>query len=201
MSTRLIPILVVVATLLAAPSSSVAGLLGTSSTVVFTEPGFDSYVDVVGIFGGVEVLAGFGRIGTEVMLDFEQIDIQNESIVFDIRGDGPAHPDNAAYQTTGLGPLAQYQIKYLTWLDQPGRIVDVNVTLSNVIDVVEGQEVLFDDHSVTLLLGTLGVLDQAGGPDIGQVTIDLIVELPEVGGTALLLAALGALAFSRSRTR
>ena len=185
-------------------SPAEASLINTDVTVTFQEPGFLDEQDVVGVGAGSEIAFGDGtNIGQNIMLDGEFIDIGDAWIVYRVRGDGPAHA-MSGYQTTGFDPTAQYLFSDLFWLGEPGIITGVTVTLTDVIGVEVGSQVLFTDHSVTLVIGTLGVLENPGGLDLGTIRLDLQVQhgaVPEPGAFALCAIGLFALATRRLRTR
>lgn len=183
--------------LLSAPAE--ASLIGRDVTVTFQEPGFDDEQDTVTVLlAGNEIVANDGsNIGNNIMLDGEFIDFQDATIVYEVRGDGPVHPDDAAYQTTGFDADAQYIFWDLYW-GEPGRITGVTVELDNVIGVALASEVFFSPHTVTLRVGTLGVLSQAG-PDLGTITLNLTVDHTVPEPATLALVGLGLLALVSHR--
>jgi len=153
-----------------------AELLGTDVTVTFQEPSSPDEVDVVTVGAGPEISFLNGtNIGDNILLDFESIDVGDTSIIYDIQGGGDPH-GTAGYTTTGFNPAAQYVFSGLEPSGMIADLVGVTVDLTDVIDVALGSEVSFDDDSVTLLVGTLGIADVVGGPDLGRITLNLQFE-------------------------
>lgn len=170
--------------LLAAPGTAWATLIGQTITVTFTEPGFPDEVDSVLVGDGPEIVFDdTTNIGGSILDLGELIDIGELAIQFVIRGDGPVH--STGFQTTGFGADARYVLSGLDF--SPLRIGDIHVTPENIVGVALGSEVLFSADSVTLVIGTLGVGEIAGAPDLGTVTLEL--ELVPEPSPALLLAA------------
>lgn len=130
-----------------------------------------------------------------VMLDFESIDFAETSVTFTLRGDGPVHPGNPAYQTTGLN--GRYIISLI-----PSDFSIAGVTLepldSSVIGVALGSEVTFDAEHIYFDISTLGILETTG-PDLGTITMNVeLVPIP--AALPLMLSGLaGLVLISRRR--
>jgi hypothetical protein len=179
---RTLSVAAVMLAALTSPRSANASLIGYNATVTFVEPGNPDAVNVVTAGAGPEITPADGTdIGDNILLDGEFIDFGDFSIVYRVRGDGADLSGHPGYQTTGFDPDATYVFSGLTFGPTPYRITGVNVGLANVILVALGSEVTFTDDSVSLRIGTLGVGQVAGGPDLGTITLDLQVE--PVGGT------------------
>lgn len=197
--------LVVLAPLLAAPVASAAPMLiGDSVLIEFRNTGFGDFSDAVVVGAGVEIAQGDGSdIGDNGMTGTEFVDIGALSVGFGIFGgfeDDVVSEGPPRYLGTGLDPAAEYHISGL-FDPLAARIVGVSVSSSFFLTT---PTVLFDEHSITLLLGGAGILESA--QNLGFVTVNLQVEelnpppIPEPG-TLLLLGA-GALAGARRmRTR
>jgi hypothetical protein len=176
-------------------------------TVTFVEPGFTDEVDNVTVGAGSEIAQGDGsNIGDNILLGGEFIDIGDSSLVYRVRGDGPAHP-TPGYSTTGFDPLAYYLFEF-DFGASGDQIVSVAIVLQDVIGVALSSEVFFTDDSLQLYVGTLGVLgDVLGGPDLGTITLNLEIEsngppvgaVPEPSSVAALGLGLVALAWRRYR--
>ena len=153
-----------------------AELLGTDVTVTFQEPGFPDESDLVTVGAGPEISFLDGtNVGDNILLDYESIDVGDTSIIYNIQGGGDPH-GTPGYTTTGFDPLAQYVFSGLEPSGVPVDLVGVTVDLTDVIDVALGSEVFFTEDSVTLLVGTLGIADVVGGPDLGTITLNLQFE-------------------------
>jgi hypothetical protein len=190
--------------LLLIPSITLASFVGQTPTVTYAESGYSDLVDNVTVVDpGIELQFNDGsNIGNGIMLDGEYIDIKGSSIVFSIRGDGPAYTgsDCATCQTTGLGADAHYTLSGFNWGGSQS-IGSVTVTLDNIWGVALGSEVFFSPNSISLDIGTLGVGPVISGPDLGTVTLNVtFVPLPAalpLFGTGL--AALAGLTWRRRR--
>ena len=184
------------------PSIALAAFVGQTPTVTYSESGFPDLVDNVTVVDpGIELQFNDGsNIGNGIMLDGEYIDIKGSSIVFSIRGDGPAYTGSGCTncQTTGLGADAHYTLSGFNW-GGTQSIGSVTVSLNNIWGVALGSEVFFSPNSISLDIGTLGVGPVAGGPDLGTVTLNVtFVPLPAalpLFGTGL--AALAGLTWRR----
>jgi hypothetical protein len=194
-------------TFLAAGSEARASLIGLDVTVTFVEPSFLDTVDTVVVTAGQEIAAGdLSNIGGGILLGGEFIDIGDSSIVYRVRGDGPPLASPTGYSTTGFDPLAYYLFDF-DFASAGDQIVGVMIVLQDVIGVEFPTEVAFTGNSVTLLVGTLGVLEVAGGPDLGRITLNLTIEstgppggaVPEPSSFAALGLGLAALAWYRRR--
>ncbi|HYA37227.1 MAG TPA: hypothetical protein VEI74_03010 [Candidatus Methylomirabilis sp.] len=168
--------------LLLVPGITLASFVGQTPTVTYSESPYPDLVDNVTVVDpGIELQFNDGsNIGDGIMLDGESIDIKGSSIVFSIRGDGPAYTglDCTTCQTTGLGPDARYTLSGFDW-GGTQSIGSVTVSLNNIFGVALGSEVFFSPTSISLDIGTLGVGPVSGGPDLGTVTLDVtFVPLP-----------------------
>lgn len=180
--------------------------IGQTPTVTYSEPSSllpDLVDNVTVVDPAIEIQFNDGsNIGNGIMLDGEYIDIKNTSIVFSIRGDGPAYTGSGCSncQTTGLGPDAHYTISGFNW-GGTQSIGAITVNTDNIFGVALGSEVFFSPSSVSLNIGTLGVGPVVGGPDIGTVTLNVtFVPLPAalpLFGTGL--AALAGFTWRRRR--
>jgi hypothetical protein len=169
-----------------APGPAQATLIGQTITVTFTESGFADEVDSVLVGPDPEIVFDdTTNIGGSILDLGELIDIGELSIELVIRGDGAFH--SPGFQTAGFGADARYVFSELNLA--PLWIGGVSVTLDNVVGVALGSEVLFSADAVTLIVGTLGVGEVSGGPDLGTVTLDLEL-VPEPHSGLLLGAAL-----------
>ena len=137
------------------------------------------------------------------MIDGEFIDVGATNIIFSMFGGADDVPGQPGYKTTGFGPGARYRFSNLF---TPGleEIVNVQIFLTGVVGVDKGllpaegaAEVLFDSHSVTLLIDTLGILQSAS--NLGTIRLELQVReiqspvVPEPGTLALLGAGVATL--------
>jgi hypothetical protein len=177
------------------PGITLASFIGQIPTVTYSESGYPDLVDTVTVVEpGVELAFGDGTaIGDGIMLDGEYIDIKAASIVFSIRGDGPAYTGSGCSncQTTGLGSDAKYTLSDFNWGGSQ-TIGNVTVTLDNIWGVALGSEVFFSPTSISLDIGTLGVGPLVNGPDLGTVTLNVSF-VPVPAALPLLLSGLFAL--------
>jgi hypothetical protein len=185
--------LLLVLLLLAAPGAAWATLIGQTITVTFSEAGFEDEVDSVLVGDGPEIVVGDSTsIGGSILNVGELIDVGALSVEFVIRGDGDTH--SPGFQKAGFEADAHYVLSGLDF--SPFWIGDVSVTTDNIVGVALGSEVLFSDDSLTFIVGTLGVGEIAGAPDLGTVTLDLEL-IPEPNPGLLLAAALAGLGLVR----
>ena len=162
-----------------------AGLLDVVVDIRFEETGFSDVLDSVLVGVDPEIAFGDGtNIGSGILSFGEQIDFDDFSIEFTIRGDGAPH--STGFQTAGFGPDARYVVTGLDF--GPMVIGDIDVTLANVVGVQKGTEVTFTNSSLTLTVGTLGVGEVIGAPDLGTITLGLVL-VPEP--STFLLVGLG----------
>ncbi len=175
------------------PEQALASLIGQDVTVRLRDPVFfpdplDDLIDIVTVVNlGVEILEGdLTNIGGTGLLGGEFIDIGDASIQYMVRGDGLGG-------TTGFGAGSFYEFSNLFWSGPvPGIITGLSVVLSNVTGVGLGSEVFFTGNSVKLFVDTL-VVGDAGGRDLGSITLNLTVDhtAPVSEPSTLLLSLLG----------
>jgi hypothetical protein len=185
--------------------SARADLIGSTATVTFVEPGFLDAVTIVTVGAGFEITPADGsEIGDNILLDGEYLDLGALTLTYRVRGDGDPLPGFPGFFTTGFDPAAMYVFSDLTFGPTPFRITDVDIDLDNVIGVDPGSEVSFTDDSVSLVIGTLGVGELVGGPDLGTIILSLTIEpigptqaVPEPSALAALGLGLAFLAWRR----
>jgi hypothetical protein len=146
---------------------------------------------VIVVNPGVEITAGdTTNIGSMDLLGGESIDIGPASITYRVRGNGGTDPVDSNYTLTNFGPGAFFRFSNL----EP-EIIGVGITLSNVIGVSLGTQVQFGSDNVELFVGTLGVRHVLSGPDLGTITLNLDLAVPEPAPpVALVLGLAGLLA-------
>ena len=126
------------------------------------------------------------------------------TLTFNLRGDGPSHPGDpddpgAIYQMTGYSSEAYFELsgfsKSLLELFDVADSSLVGISRENAI----GGAVLIDFalNTITLNLGTLGILDQ-GASDIGSITVGVV---PIPASLPLMLSALAFLGFLSRRKK
>ena len=192
--------------LLAGGAEAWASLIGVDVTVTFVEPGFGDTVDIVTVAPGQELAEGDAtNIGSGIFLEGEFIDIGDSSIVYRVRGDGPPLSSPPGYSTTGFDPLAHYVFDF-DFGSSGDHIVSVSIVLQDVIGVAFPTELAFTGDSVTLFVGTLGVLGVVEAPDLGTITLNLEIESPGPGSpvpepSSLAALGLGLAALARYRCR
>lgn len=134
------------------------------------------------------------NIGDGIMIDFESITFNDSSIVFQLRGDGPAHP-STGFQKTGL--LGSYTIS----LASPGIgfesvFVDTSANITG-LDLNSG--ITFDTRNIYFDLSSFGILDQSNA-DIGTVTLN-VGFVPVPAALPLMLSGLAGLLLLNRRRR
>ena len=120
-----------------------------------------------------------GSAGSGPMLDGEYIHVFNTSVQFSLFGGDLSNQVSPNYYATGYDATARYVLSGL-FNPAEAEITGVAIGLSNVVNVDLGDEVLFDAHSVTLYIGTLGILESPS--NLGRVTLTFTIrELVDPG--------------------
>lgn len=155
-----------------------------SFDVVLLQPGFPSEIDLgVAVTGGVEINnAGGTNVGAPFFND-EFIDFTSSaagtSLAYMIQGGGGDHPIASGYSTSWPQGTA---IQFSNWdLSEPGTLASVGVSVAGVVgaggvSLVSGVDYVlggFGSDALTLNLGGLGILNQAGQTPLGLMTFQL----------------------------
>jgi len=190
-----------------------ASLVGSEFKVTFTDPSILAapVVDTVLIGGSPELRwDDSSQIADKVFLGGEQIDIGDDGasihdgiVEYIVRGDGDPHPSDPQYSLAGWGPDARFEFAVDEWGPEIFAITDVEVELTDVIDVSLGDDVTFSPIKVWLRVGDLGVAEATGGPDLGTIRLNLtLTVVPEPSSWLLLslgLAGIGVVPAWRRR--
>jgi len=115
-----------------------------------------------------------GSGGSGPMLDGEYIHVFDTSVQFSLFGGDASNEVQANYFATGYGASARYVLSGL-FNPADAEITGVTIGLTNVVNVDLSDEVLFDAHSVTLYIGTLGILESAS--NLGQVRLSFTIRV------------------------
>lgn len=171
--------IVVVCLLALLPQAAQAAplLTGTSVSVELQQSVLGDFSDTVVVADGAELSEVDGsNIGDNVFLPGESIDVGGQSIVFTLFGGDTSDEVSAGpprYLGTGLGPDARYVVSDL-FDPLVARIVGISVLTTNALFAPTALGASFTDHSVTLMLAGLGILES--GSNLGLVTINLQLE-------------------------
>lgn len=175
-----------------------ASFIGQSINVTFTELGYADVVDsVFPSTISTEISFGDGtNIGDVIMLDGEFIDFTEDSIILNIRGDGPAH-STSGYQTTGFTSGASY---LFTGFDM--NVASVIFSLDDIVGVDFGSELTYGSDFIQLDISTLGVKQIIGSADLGSITLNVDFAVPLPASLPLMIFGLaGILSFMRKPAR
>jgi hypothetical protein len=170
-------------------SASHATLIGQNVSVTLTDGGSLDASDSVLVGAGTEIAPGDGSSIGALLLPNESIDLGAFTIAVVLE-------EGAPDGTTGY-PSGTH---YLFLFTDPSLVISsVSVALSNVTGVALGSQVTFGSDFVSLLVDTLVIGDIPNAVDVGTVTLELGLIVPEPA-TLVLLATAAACALRR-RTR
>jgi len=185
--------------LLLITSASQAALIftGQNIDVTYSEIGFTDLTDSI-VAGSndpdrdIFYLDG-SNIGNGIMLDFEYIDFTDNTVTFQLRGDGSSY--SPGYQTTGLGG------SYILSLADAGISFDtVSIDSAiNMIDVTMGADITFDARNIYFDISTFGILETPGA-DFGTLTLG-VQFVPIPAALPLMLSGLAGLALVSRRRK
>ncbi len=161
-------------------ASAQAGLDGTQVTVNYNVTGLTGTADVVTVGPGVELTCtgggtGNGNICSMLTGGIQTVDIGDNSIHYTYTGSGG-----------GFNPVATNGFDF-TGLDAGGTIN--GYTLTTDIPGLDGSRISFTGSTFDVYMGALVVAPTA--------FFDVVFDVPEPGGMALVLAGLGGMAAVR----
>lgn len=171
-------------------------LVGEDITVTLSDPtvlllAVNDPVTVVD--PAIEINPGDGSEIGAIMLPNEFIDFLVSSIVIHLEEGLPGG-------ATGFGAGSSYTFSNIGLGGVPFSIDDVQIaSLDNIMGFTLEDDILFDDHSITVFIDTL-VIGEIDGIDTGTITLELI-PIPEPGSGCLLGLGLATLAGGRRRAR
>lgn len=173
-----------------------ASMIGDTATISYSSPNLsDIIAKQVTVAAGPEIVGDdASNIGADVLVAGEFIDIGESSIIYRIFGAG-SDISSPGYTNAGFSLGDRFIFSDLDFLGSPNAILSgVSIILDRVINVQLGNDVIFDDHSLTLNLGQIGVQDaEDGSQGFGSIRLNLQFEAVPEPGTILLVGFGGAL--------
>lgn len=183
--------------LLLLSATSQAALIFTGQNIDVGYNGDDVSVATTSIIANndaePEIFYGDGSsIGNGLMLDSEYINFTDNTVIFQLRGDGDTL--TTGIQTTGLDG------SYILTLTDPGIwISSVSIeSMENILGLSMGTDITFDASSIFFDVSAFGIFETSG-PDLGVLTLNVqFVPLP--AALPLMLSGLaGLLLFNRRK--